>query len=599
MEKDVKKKILTMVMALIMCMSVFTGCSLVERNDKNYFNAVVATVTYTDGDKDEITKRELITAYNSYGYNYVDNYNYTQKQAVDLTLETIINKKITIKSVEKNFEEANEQLLIGSETTYLWDKTYESLYSNLKSYLKEEISESEEEELTPDASVFSDYQSQAYLDANLVVRKKTPATTIRNTYEERAKDGIVYDLEYKNSDNKYVFKELLYNKLYDIIGDGKDSNSKSWKYAFNKYISAIKENYPYMDFAEDEDCFYFEIDRVYNILKENYLVEKYEVIYNTQAQQDVDIANVTASDILKYYSAKVRADYTKYEVEKDSSYSSSMLSDIANMDYVLNNGSKYFYVAPIKIALTSQQENELASLKTQLEAGDITQSRYNTLFEELYKKVNATVRNSETGEKTSQTVSPSDLLKNIVSDISNYRYDENENEAFNQNIERLKAEAYRKYFYLYNDEDTLKGKDYNAVFGVDSTNNVLASDTYGTNEDICNAILALYNNGDARVGDVSNLVQTDTGYYIFFFAGFIENPLNVIDKNFDATNLENIKVLASKRLNVFSSKTIFDVIYESLANENFSVFENMNIDYLRSTLTTKIEAVENNIKDLY
>ena len=113
---------------LIMCVSVFAGCSLVGRNDKNYYEATVATISYVDGTTENINKRDLITAFNSYGYNYVQNYNYTTKQAVQQTLETVINRRITIKAVENYYKNLGEDLLLGNETTYLYDETYNAIY---------------------------------------------------------------------------------------------------------------------------------------------------------------------------------------------------------------------------------------------------------------------------------------------------------------------------------------------------------------------------------------------------------------------------------------------------------------------------------------
>ena len=171
---------------------------------------------------------------------------------------------------------------------------------------------------------------------------------------------------------------------------------------------------------------------------------------------------------------------------------------------------------------------------------------------------------------------------------------------YNKQISYDKADAFRPYLYLYNDDDTLKGAEYNAVFGVNSSNEVLANDTFSGNEDALDAILELYNNNEAKIGDTTEFVRAEDGLYMFFYAGEIKNVFSGITANFDASkNQENIRTLTSTRLNIFSEKTLFDKIYEQLTTDNFSVFQNMNMNYLRSSLTTKIEAIENNMKDLY
>lgn len=609
-----------------MCMSVFTGCSLVTRNDKNYYEATVATISYVDGNKENISKRELITAYNSYGYNYVNNYGYTKKQAVKQTLKTVIEKKLTVKAVGQYYLDNPSQgeMLNGNETTYVWDQTYEAIYSNLKGYLKDvlNIKSSDDSSSTSDnenKSVYKPFEKAAELDSSGKILKTSSATTIRETYKGRKNASDVYvNFEYKDADGSYVFKEAMYQKVMaDIEAGGKD-----WKNAYNKYLADIKKNYSYEKFNSDKDRFIFELDRVYSIMKDNYVVEKYEAIYNEQKKQDSRVSNVTVDDVLKYYSAKVRVDYTSYVLENGtSSFESSILSDVGSVDYILegNNASNYFYVAPIKIEMTSTQKTELEKLKTDLANGSKDIETYEAEVNKIYNSLAATVRNSETGEKTG-TISASELLKKINTDIAKYQYLTIESlsngqkedaekdgltletyvERQNTEIAYKKAAAYRTYLYLYNDDDTLKGADYNTVFGVNSANEVLANDTFKDNEKVKEAILALYNDGNAKVGDTTEFVRADDGLYMFFFAGNVENLFKGIDENFDASKqTENIKTLTTTRLNIFSEKTLFDKIYAELTKDNFSVFQNLDMNALKQTLTIKIEEIENNLKDLY
>ena len=195
----VKRKIATLLLVLVMCMSVFTGCSLVTRNDKNYYEATVATISYVDGNKENISKRELITAYNSYGYNYVDNYGYTKKQAVKQTLKTVIEKKLTIKAVEQYYLDNPSQgeMLNGNETTYVWDQTYEAIYSNLEEYLKDvlDIDSSDDSSSTSsdeNKSVYTPFEKVAELDASGKILKTSSATTIRETYKGRKNVNDIY-----------------------------------------------------------------------------------------------------------------------------------------------------------------------------------------------------------------------------------------------------------------------------------------------------------------------------------------------------------------------------------------------------------------------
>ena len=604
-EIAVKKKIMAVMMGLVMCLSVLTGCNLITRNDKNYYNATVATITYSNGEKQNITKRELITAYNSYGYNYVQNYGYTKQKSVEVTLDSVIDSYLTRKSVEDYYEKEGEVLLNENETTYLWDKTYDAIYSNLKSYLDGYTSNDETNNETSNPSIFKDFTPTVYLDNDLTIRRKTPATTIRATYVARYNDKVAYDFEYKKN-GKYVFQELMYDNFQTLLETGSADSKKAWKNAYLKYIDIVKDNYDYLDLKSNKDWFIFELNRVYDILRNNYIAEKYEIIYNKAKEQDSDISYVQTLDVLKNYETKVNADYTTYALQNSSKYASNMLSDIANMDYVLegDGASNYFFVAPIKITLSSVDQAKLTEYKNLYEnEKQITKAEYNNLVASIFDTTRelVTVRNAETGEAENK-ISVDSLLGKIQTDVAGFAYeeevtDDNRNtiEDYNYDIAVNKAAAYRKYFYLYNDEDTYKNADYNAVFGVDSNGQALVGDTYN-NDNVKEAIVALYNGGDARVGDVSDIVKVDDGFYIFFYAGKVENLFPVTGSGLTLNDKEMVRKLSKTRINIFSSKTVFDANYSE--NDNFSVFQNMHMNQLRSA-TKNLEKFQNNIKDLY
>ena len=595
-----RKKIFALLLVMVLGFSFLTGCGLVTRNDKNYYEAIVATITYGDGTKDNITKRELITAYNSYGYNYVQNYGYTKKKAIETTLDTVIDNYLTRRAVVDYYKGKNEVLLNENETTYLWDKTYDAIYSNLKGYLENyTASEDSSEDTDAVKSVFKDYTSTAYLNSDLQIIKKTPATTVRDTYTARYQGEVAYDFEYKK-DGKDVFQELMYENIQSLLTTGSESSQRNWKNAFTKYISIIKENYEYLNKSTNKDWFLFEENRVYEILRDNYIVEKYEVIYNTEKAQGANISNVTALNVLKAYADRVNVDYTTYGLENGSDYAEKMLSDIANMDYVLegDGASNYFYVAPIKVNLDEEDTALISTYKSMLSAGSITQARYDKLVEPIFNKTRnlVTVRDEETGAADGK-ISVEALKQQIDNAISSFNYDETEDDAYNYNVSLLKAEAYRKYFYLYNDDDTYKNADYNAVFGVNANGEALVSSGYD-NDNIKEAIVSLYNEGNAKIGDVSDIVEGEDGFYIFFYAGKIENLFDVSGSGLSLTNKQSIKALASKRINIFSSKTLFDSLYSELETSNFSVFQNMNINRLRNE-TESIKSFDANLKDLY
>lgn len=627
-----KKKIISLILVLIMSVSVLAGCNLFSPDLESYYNAVVASVnySYTLNDKsynysDEITKRELLTAYNSYGYNYYQNSGYTKEQAIETTLNTIIERKLQMKAVENYFEEKGEQLFSDSEKTYIWEQTLESVYTNLRTYYNDILGIDDEEETSDSTpgTVFEDFEKVATLkydeSTNLYLVKKTSSvSTIRYDGEIKFYEDLVYDYEYKNADGEYTFKNLIYQIIQNYT---KDANFKS---AFNQYTKDVKDNYSYMTFENDKDAFYFEMDRVYGIVRDNYVAEKYEEIFNETAKQGSTLTNVRAEAILNYYANAVKLDYAKY-ANNQSGFDTDIVSSSNEISYIYegNNATNYFNVAVIKLSNFGYKDGYTpADALADLENGKIDNNAYNAELENIYNGVYVNEKDSSTGLETGNKVYAQTLLNDIKKDMDKFSYldleevlQDTENvklivadagkdyNTLSQNeIEEIVsdyvneqntktsykvADAFIKYFYYYNDDATYLNAEKNAVFGVTADGKaVYGSDFSDVNEDFENAIVALYNNGEAQVGDTSQLIRTDNGIYILFYAGEVKNVFEGITNSFSLA-YKDILVLANTRLNIFSEKTIFDDIYDTLFSDSlFDVFQTENIKYLKKSLTT-------------
>lgn len=584
---------------LMVCVSIFAGCSLTQRNDKSYYEAEVATIYYKDGTTDTIQKRELITAYNSYGYNYFENSGKTLKELKEAfykTLDSIVDRRMTIRAVENYYEENPDQgkLLTDGETTYLWDKTYEAIYGNFKTYFEEvtgvKIADEEETEEEANKSIFVDYEATVEVDENLQIVKKNAVETIRSSYKARTYNENVYDYELMVG-GEYIFKQLMYNKLVTLTTLSDADSAKAWKSAYNNYVSDIKKSYEYLNLKTGKDAFYFEMDRVYDILRSNYMVEKYNSIFNLQQNPDVLVSNVTVDKILKHYEAKIQEDYVKFNVKNDAaSFETGILTDTANIDYILdtNNAVQYFNYAYIKLDLSEGQKQALAELNEAYE----TPESYATKRAAILSTNNfeAKVRNATTGEVESK-ISATTMLERIETAIDNA----------GESVDQI-AKAFRPYLYLYNDDDTLKGAAYNAVAGVDPKTQEAVTSEKISDDKLKKALYDLYANGDAKIGDLSELIVTEDACYLFFYAGKVENLFGGINANFTFKASEKkavVELLRSTKLNIFSSKTLFDKLYEECVTDDFAIFQNLDANAMRQKFTTDIKYIENNIKDLY
>lgn len=631
-----KKKIFSLVLCLVMCTAVLTGCNLFGRDLETYYNAVVARINYsyelngqTITESEAITKRELINAYNSYGYNYVNNYGYSQHEAVEETLDTIINRKLMIKDVESTYKRENKELFNDRETTYLWESTYDAFYSNLRQYYNEILGITDEEETTGEetSGVYERYEPNAtyytYIDDNGVLRygvkRINEVSTISGSGKVLYLDSVPYDYEYQDAEGKYVFKELIYETINSY------TSNTQWRSALNRYIGVVRDNYSYVDFANDEEVFYFELDRIYDIVRDNYVVDKYEELYNRRAEHGSTLTGVRVQNMIDYYEGEVLSDYYTYR-NNPSTFETDVLSTSTNVNYVYTgeNASNYFYVGVIKLGFKEGQRTP-TDLETDINNGKIDESEEQSQLNAIYNAVYADIKSETTGQSTGNRIYAQDLLNeiNALMNQSEFKYldynvvindsgrvdeiladegytreelDENHInqivkdyvDARNQLVEYARADAFIKYYYYYNDDTTYQNSDKTSVFGISSTGDVVYNDTFSSaqNDDFDAALKTLYNNGEGQVGDTSGLIRANDGIYILFYAGEVESLFPNVTSNFSLT-FSDIEKLASTRVNIFNNKTYFDLVYDAIYEDNnYSNFEEENLNYLKQTLTT-------------
>ena len=594
-----KKKVFSLVLCLVMCASVLAGCNLFGTDWEKYYNTVVATINYdyvsggvTHTESVDITKRELINAYNSYGYNYEQNYGYTVEEAIDMTIDTIVNRKLMAKDVERVAEENGQALLNDAEKTYLWEETYDALLDNLYTYYEDIIGETSvgdedaDEETT--GTIFEEYDKLAVLqtkiDANgnktYEIRKYNATSKTSGSSHILTLDGVNYDVEYQDSEGNFVFKDLIYTYFEALT-----NASSNWRASLNQYLSDVRDNYSYMTFGDDEEVFMFELNRIYDIVKENYLVDKYTELHNNLERDGSDVSNVRADAMLSYYEGLWMADYEKY-VNKASSFQTGILSESTTVNYVNTDENTYFNVGVIKIDLTA----ELEELEGKL-YNEIDEAEYQAQKQQLFENASVEIKDSTNGVATGKTISAKDLLTKIKTTLSGTR-SYGVDALVNQQIAYEKADAFVDYLYYYNDDSTYLNTDKMSAFGLSSTGEVLYNTTFSSaeNDAFDQAIKELYNNGNAQVGDLSSLVYGEDGVYILFYAGKVENALtNVKDAGVNLTDLE---IMARTRVNIFNTKTIFDMCYDALYSETlFDTFQEEHIKQLQNELTREGDGI--------
>ena len=94
------KKFLSGLFALVMSIGLLAGCNLVELNKTKYYNQTVTEIVYK-GDKEtkKFTMEELLQAYNTYGYQYVQNGS-TAEEALSQTVELMVQRYLLVEKIK-------------------------------------------------------------------------------------------------------------------------------------------------------------------------------------------------------------------------------------------------------------------------------------------------------------------------------------------------------------------------------------------------------------------------------------------------------------------------------------------------------------------
>lgn len=544
---------------MFLCMSVLTGCSLVETDYGVYYNQVVAIVENKETkERAEITKKDFLQTYQNYGSSYVQYYGYTQAEAAKMTLERLENRKIVYLESRKKFNVGEkEEGLTEKEQTYLFEETLDTIKNNLKSYYDDIVGNDDKDSSSEDTVTFNGYTKNAELTDNGGYQ------ITRKNQSDDLMDGFTYVYP------KDIYDEDDFNSIYDSLVQMLSNDN--YNRAFARYFRDLKlGEYGQKLSTDQKSVFEREIKRIYNVLLENYLISKY-----TNLNKNVEgVSAISAGDIVDLYTSKARASYTQYVIEQDSSYNSNVQSAPNNIYYYINStdGTKFFTVANILFKFDTNQQNEYNRLKARYEAqdGGYSYTDYQDDLNDLYAQIVPVVReyNSESGN---YEVVESDLTIERINTLLGQDLASAKIEGVN-----IVGDTINEYIYKYNQDPGMFNAANNYVIGVDKNGSAVSSFVESFNA----AGLALYNNGNGEIGDVSALVRSEYGIHLLVYTGALTNLFDGIDSSFELDD-SAIETLYSTRVNLLVDKTYFDVLYDEIYTDNYSNYENANMNFLR------------------
>ena len=548
-----KRRFKIVALLLVACMTfMLAGCDLFPQNTASYLNQIVITAKYEDGTEIKINRKDYLTAYNNYGAGLVNSNGYTEEDAKEATINALVNRKILL-----NEAKAIEGIVddVESEKKELLYQTYEALIANAQDY---------------ESAIRSDWDmEQGEFDSSDV-----KSGTVYTPYQKKAE--VVYDStrnEYmikKVEDNSTPARDRTFNSLEEVktafYAETKNNSTDTFaKEEYRRYVASLKNAQDSLGtkYTEDE-LVDQEIKRIYDNLEENEYITKYQ----DYKQFNDGYSTITVNQVLNKYEIMMSESKFIYDNNAET-YKSDMLEKFENVNYFVDD--EYFNVAHILIKFSDAQQaeyDELEKLSENGQGGVISAEGKAKREQELYASIKGSTRDGETGEITSEdSISASDILKEIEVALANAKTNDQKDEAF------------RNLMYKYNEDDGIMNADYAYVIGVNESKMV---------ESFTDASRELHENG--TYGAVSGLVQSEYGVHIIYYMGKCENLFEftsegtidlVANYTENGQPMSDILKLTEKKMNNLNNKTIFDLVYESLVEDNYSAFENINLETIK------------------
>ncbi len=581
-----KFKILTagLLLCFVLGSAILSGCSLVTTDYASYYKAVVASATIREGKEIEITKKDLLMAYSSFGYQYSSYYGKSQEEAVKMTIEQLVSNALVVDKVEQYLKEKNNgQVLSAKEKTYLFEKTFDSLISNMDEEKEEETSDDGEKPLKKEA-----YEKKATLVYDF------EAGTYNISRNETVK-SIIEKYSFWSEGNKDASTKEGREEIYKLLADFVSNNS-SYAKRYSKYLSDLKaaEKGQKLSTA-NKDVFLREIERLYDVNYETYMIERYEELFKSTN------TNVTKEDVLSLYKSYVLEDYATYGIEKSAKYNEDILNSADGMYFNPNEG-EFFYVTHILLKFDETQTKDLEKYNEIIKGngdGEIEISEAIMLKQNLYDGLLALVREAdkdgvytENEELSKKEYNAEEVLQEVQVAVSG-------------SDNTKKAENFYDMMYKFTEDDGTLSSTYNYVIGVDYSTPTKDEDGNVTKtytaysqmvENFTNAAIELHNHGNGQLGDISGLVESEYGLHILMYGGKVENLCDNI--SLDMTlGMDTLAKLDNTRVNPCKDYTYFDMLYENLEKDQFSTYQEQDILLMKSKLTN-YNLYQNAYKDM-
>ena len=540
------KKFITYIFSLLFCVTMFAGCSLIQLNPTKYYSQTVAQIVYDKNNKVNFAMKDLLEAYNNYGYQLQQNDStLSSEDALKQTAELMVQRYMLVKEIKNQIGE-----LTQGEKNVLMRETYEHINTTLAS-LEDEIRVEWDRVVNEDDK---DEDSSTEEEGPTEYQEYKP-TVERVYYEEEVNDVTKYKSKLvRVEEEKEPEDESDPGEFVQNITDA-DVSAEAWK----RYMKTLQKNNEELGIKlSDEKAFEEEINRIYGVLEENKYISKYQEHLTKNLEID-------STSVVESYKQKYKRDYELYS-NNESAYHTAMANDASTVYYHPNSGNEYVYVTHVLLGFSDETLAKIENLEKLYKSNSIEKSVYEAKLKQL-QNIETTMIDYYDEKGNKKQISAQLAYEEIYNNVSKYDKDVNF---------ELRAKEFNKYIYKYNTDQGILNRDFAYVVNLDT--NV---EDQMVKEFADEARRLQKKEG---VGAMSEPILTEYGYHIILNLGPVTN---VVEYN----NIDNLtwEALYNVKTQPSSEKTLFHVEYDALNSDETKV--NAILTSLVNDLAAQVEVV--------
>lgn len=426
-----KKKLVAILLVVVCLATVFAGCDIITKNDERVAKKVLATVSL-GGHTETVTRGDVLSSFNSYGYYYVYYYGYTYEETFELLTKSLAQRKLLVLYAKyylngKDFGfgsdiASTEALLHPQEVAHAIEETNESFETSLKSIIEDLESEekanagtsssssdgnvtlvttaSSTEYSVGDVIDFNDFQLEVKGDNDEVSIVELTSDMVKEipSTATTGKKNLVVTYEGKDYSIELTVKGLTARADRPVEGEadwtydevlGAGAVTKPLKWTDENYVSEHKDS-KFFDKAvaqlnKNLDANYTDYDKFYADQLDSLILEHFQ----RQLLADNYTSDKIAEELAKKASMAVETDKEAY-TKLASQYKTDLESDISGVAIHPTDGYGYVYNILLKFS-----DEQTAFLKNYAEGGAYysTDEVYKYIREQLTDEITVNIGN--------------------------------------------------------------------------------------------------------------------------------------------------------------------------------------------------------------